>query len=87
MELDPKALEELLRIDPRSGPLTEVEEIAIPEPWPPISAQSVPQGPKVKRGPKPIEDWLHEIRSAWRHIDEEDKLAESWLASLPQVKD
>ena len=39
-----------------------------------------------KRGPKPLEKWIIDIRMGWRDIEDVYKLGRSRLASLPEVQ-
>jgi len=52
----------------------------------PVSVQNHFHDARHKRGPKSFGEWVKEVRIAWRHLDSEELLAESWLASLPPVQ-
>ena len=83
-EISPKALLKLLSI--ASGPLEYVEEVKFPEPLSPLSPTAHLKQTSNKRGPKSKEDWMKKVRRDWGNMNNEEKLAESWLAQLPAVQ-
>jgi hypothetical protein len=84
-EIAPELLKKLLSLG-CGGPLKDVLDITIPEPWPSLSQDSRKQKGS-KRGPKPPELWVSEIKNGWDNIEEVDKLGRSWLAFLPEVQE
>ena len=86
--MDGLKLKKLLNTDfSLMGPLSRVEEVVLPEPWPPISKSAARSYHGDRRGPKSFGEWQNEIRKAWGRIDDEEYLAQSWLASLRKVQD
>lgn len=85
LEIAPELLEKLLSLG-CDGPLKDVQDITIPEPWPSISQDSRKQKGS-KRGPKPPELWVSEIRKDWDNVEDADKLGRSWLAFLPEIQE
>lgn len=67
-------------------PLKHVEDIVLPDPWPPFPLRIRRKHTKSRRGPKSIKDWTKEVRRVWGYLDDEEKLSESWLALLPPVQ-
>lgn len=87
MPIDINVLKELMAVDySLSGPLSHVEDVPMPEPWDQRTMRSLSHIPKTRRGRKTSEEWVTEMRMAWRHIDDEHWLEKSWLADLPQVQ-
>lgn len=85
MEVRPEVLEELLRVG-SNGPLKNVEDVILPDPWPPIASHNHSDRTKLRRGPKSFKEWVREVRWAWRHVNDEEQLAKSWLSLLPPVQ-
>ena len=81
-EIDPEVIMKLLSQIP-DGPLKNVEEIVFPEPLPHFRKSRRLENSKNRRGPKSIEDWNKEIRYAWGHLYDTERLEKSWLAQLP----
>jgi hypothetical protein len=84
-EIELKLIEKLLEPVP-DGPLKKIEGVLLPEPLRPIKLPGISNQASPKRGPRSPEDWISEIRTCWQHMDDLDRLAGSWLASLPQVQ-
>lgn len=84
INVDPEVLERMLRIG-NEGPLRTVEELVISD-IPVISPHHLPKRKGERRGPKSLEEWISEIRRCWTYCNDEDKLAGSWIAFVPQVQ-
>ena len=46
-----------------------------------------PDHERRKRGRKPFEERIKEVRNTWCHLNDEEQLAKSWLALLTPVQD
>jgi hypothetical protein len=85
LAVSPEELEKLLRLESR-WPLKDVEDVVLPPPLETCSSVVAPGVSASKRGRRSAADWLKEISLAWGNLYREDKLQESWLASLPMVE-
>lgn len=85
IEVPPEVLKELLSHVP-DEPLKHVEEIILPEPWPPFPQKIRIKQVSSKRGPKSPKLWASEVRKDWGNLNDVDKLGRSWLADLPKVQ-
>ena len=84
IDIEPELIEKLLRLD-FDGPLKNAEEIVISD-LPVISPRQGAKRKIGKRGPKPLEKWIRDIRKNWGDLDDVYKLGRSRLASLPEVQ-
>lgn len=85
IDIPPEMIEKFLRHVP-DGPLEYVEDVVLPETWPPFPLRIRRKHTKSRRGPKSKKDWTSEIRRVWGYLEDEKKLSESWLSLLPQVQ-
>ena len=68
------------------GPLKDVEDVLLPEPWHPNQLPGISKHTASKRGPKSQKEWTSEVRRVWGNLHDEEKLAKSWLATLPPIQ-
>jgi hypothetical protein len=83
--VDPEVMKKLLSSVP-DGPLKDVEDVLLPEPWPPNQLPGISKHTASKRGPKSQKEWTSEVRRVWGNLHDEEKLAKSWLATLPPIQ-